>query len=235
MTVAVRHLAVPREHRLITQGQVVNLLADIADVGLVSALLDPTNTPTLSLFDPVDTLLIANADMFRLSKGQYNYEYQTTTANPLGVYTVDIIVRHLTTVARLERVAVFKIIKAISPASIAAETFTYFAIKDQNSNIWYWYVAADNTLNFSPTIPVVTGRTAQAILIDPIPYWLEIQNATPATRYVYPVLSGEVTVSATQPALGTGSVGSPLLMGVSGGNYAITVNVLDEEVTLLAI
>lgn len=229
MTVAIRQLSVPRHHRLITQGQNVNMLAEIADVGLTSVLTDTAHVPTLSLFDPLDAVLVSNGDMTRLSTGVYHYSYQTSSSNPLGIYTANVLARNTVDAARLERIVVFKIVREADTA-LALDTFNYFAIKDQTGAIWYWYIAEDNTVNFSPTIPAVLGKLAEAVVITPIPYWLQLTNAAPATRYLYPYVTGELTVSATVPATGTGLVGSPELQAVSGTTFTLDLNILDEVI-----
>lgn len=225
MTVAIRKLTVPRQMQSIPQGQTVVIITEIADVDITSILLDPINIPVISIYNPVGTIIITDAVMTYLSKGVYKYEYQTTTSDALGLYTVNITAVHINEVARVERVFVFKIIKTTT-----LTTFTYFTIKDQNGVVWYWYIASDNTLTFSATLPSSLGKQAIAIVIATVPSWLEINNPTPALRYVYPSITGEATVSATQPAVGSGNVGSPTVIGIAGGSFKIALNVSDTVI-----
>src|SRR5947207_5477959 len=111
MTVAIRQLRVPREHRLITQGQSVEIIVDVADVGLTSILLDSSSVPVISLYDPNGNSLASDAAMLQLSKGIYSYTYQTSALNALGIYTATLTVVDSSGVARVDNVAVFKIIK----------------------------------------------------------------------------------------------------------------------------
>lgn len=229
MTVAIRKLQVPRHQRLISQGQVVSIIAEIADVGQVSVLIDTAHVPLLSLFDPQNALVLSNGDMVRLSTGLYEYAYQTSALNAVGVYSATIIARDSVTAARLERVVVFKIIDlALTPFPL--DTFSYFAIKDQEGNVWYWYIAEDDTVNFSASVPSILEKIAQEVIIDPVPYWLELMNGNDELRYVYPFITGEYAVSATVPSVGSGHVGSPELKSVSGSMFTIALNSIDEVI-----
>jgi hypothetical protein len=230
MTIAIRQLTVPRHNRLIFNGQVVNIIATIADVGLTSTLLTAGVAPTISLYGPDDSLLVDNADMEQISTGVYSYPYQTTYLNGLGVYTASVQARYQSYAARLNRIAVFKII-GIGAIQVI-DTFSYFAIKDQESTTWYWYINEDNTLNFSLSIPERVGKVAVDLDIEPIPYWLEIENPDPTQRYVYPHVSGEFLVSVVEPSVGTGYVGSPVFKGLSPGNFVITLSAADEVLVI---
>lgn len=228
MTIAIRTLTVPREHRVISQGQTVAILATIADVGLQSVLLTPAYVPLISIFDPDDITLIDEAVMTFLSTGIYVYNFETTQAHDLGLYTATVTAVNLSPLnvpeaARLDKVVVFKIIKESDFAA-----FSYLGIKDQNNVVWYWYIAGDNTLASSSTVPVSIGKLAVPLTLVTVPSWLQISNPTPATRYVYPSLAGEPTVTATQPVVGSGNVGSPTFVGLSGGSFTIALNISDE-------
>ena len=211
--------------QLIAQGQTVTIIAEIVDVDVTATLLDPVNVPVISVYNPAGTALVTDAVMTKLSLGVYKYEYQTTSANAAGIYTVSVTVVHIDEVARLERVVAFKIVRSSTLA-----TFNYVAVKDQNGVVWYWYIASDNTLAVSATVPSSLGKQAAAIVIAITPSWLEINNPTPALRYVYPALTGDATVSSTQPTVGSGNVGSPTFIGIAGGSFKIALNVSDEVI-----
>lgn len=225
MTIAIRHLNMPRQHRYIAQGQSVNIIVEVIDAGVQSTLLDPMHIPTLSLFDPNDTQLLNDVEMSYMSKGLYRYTYRTTMSNILGVYTVNVTALNTDDAARLERVSVFKIYRATTLA-----TFTYLIIKDQTGVLWYWFVNTAGELNSVPAIPSSFAKQVSAIPLTPIPSWLQINNPTPAIRYVYPSIAGEVTVTATQPSIGTGNVGSPTFVSVNGISYVISLNISDEVI-----
>ena len=225
MTLAIRKLLIPREHRFIAQGQSVNIVVEIADVELTSVLVNPTSVPVISVYDPSGTALVTEATMTNVGTGKYSYTLQTTTSNPVGDYTATVMAVTGTQVARLERKHVFSIKKATTLI-----TFSYLIIKDQDGVLWYWYVANDNTLAVSSVIPVITGKQALAISLSVVPSWLEINNPTPALRYVYPELTGDATVSAVQPSIGSGNVGSPTFVSAGTGSFKIALNVSDEVI-----
>lgn len=225
MTAAIRELRVPRQHRLVHQGHTVAIIATIADVALTSQLLSSASIPLISIYNPAGTALVSDAPMTFISTGQYIYNFQTTIAMPLGLYTASVIAVNGEEVALLQKIAVFKIVKAS-----ALITFSYLLIQDQTGVLWYWYVAADNTLNSVPAVPVIPGKQPSLIVLATVPHWLQINNPTPAVRYVYPEVTGEVTVTATQPAVGAGVVGSPTFVGVSGSSFVIALNVSDEVI-----
>jgi hypothetical protein len=228
MTIAIRSLTVPREHRLISQGQTVVILATIANVGLSSVLLNPSYVPLISIFDPDNAVLVNEQPMTFLDTGVYLYNFETTQAHEIGVYTATVTTINLNLLnepesARLDKVVVFKIIK-----SSDFTAFTYFAIKDQDNVVWYWYVAADNTLASSATVPSSVGKLAVPVVLSVVPSWLQITDPSATIMYVYPSLAGEPSVTATQPVVGSGNVGSPTLIGISGGSFVIALNIVDE-------
>lgn len=228
MTIAIRNLTVPREHRLISQGQTVAILATIANVGLQSVLLSSAYVPLISIFSPTDVTLVDEQPMTALSTGLYLYNFETTQAHALGVYTATVTAINLNLdgepeAARLDKVVVFKIIKASDFTS-----FTYFAIKDQSNVVWYWYIAGDNTLTSSSGVPSSIGKLAVPLVFATVPSWLQINNPAAAIRYVYPSVAGEPTVTDTQPPVGSGNVGSPTLLAVNGGSFVIALNIIDE-------
>ena len=225
MSIIIRKLIVPRHQRLIPQGQSVTIMAEVADAGLTSVLADPTNVPLLSVFNPSGVALVTDTSMTRVSLGLFSYIFPTTASNPIGVYTINVTVVHNTSVARLERVTAFVVKKTTTLA-----TFTYLVIADQTDVLWYWFIAADNTLNSLPAIPVVLDKQSLSIPLLTVPRWLQINNASAAIRYVYPAIDGTVTVSATQPSVGSGNLGSPTFASVNGGNIQLGLNVSDEVI-----
>ena len=225
MTLAIRKLIVPREHRLIAQGQSVQIVVEITDVQLTSVLVNLTSAPVISVYDPSGTALVTEAVMSNIITGKYGYSLQTTAANPVGDYTATVMAFTGTQVARLERKHLFSVKKTTTLI-----TFSYLIIKDQDAVLWYWYVANDNTLAVSSAVPVITGKQALAVVLAVTPSWLEINNPTPTLRYVYPALTGEATVSASQPANGSGNVDSPTLVSAGTGSFKIALNVSDEVI-----
>lgn len=227
MTVAIHQLAVPRQMRLVHQGQAVVIIVEIIDAHVTAALFDPTHIPTISIYNPLGIQIVSNEVMVQSSLGVYKYVYQTTMLDPLGLYTVSIIAVDLDEVAIIERVVAFKIIRG---DGTAFPIFTYFGIKDQDNVVWYWHIASDNTMAFSSNRPSWPGRRAVEIDVVGIPSWLEINNPSLALRYVYPVLSGEFAVTDTQPLNGFGYVGSPTFVSISGGSFTIALNASEEVI-----
>ena len=225
MSITIRKLIVPRHQRIIAQGQSVTLIAEIADVTVTSILTDPANVPLVSIFNPSGTALVTDTSMSRLSLGLFSYTFPTAALHPVGAYTISVTVVHDTSVARLERVTAFVIKKTTTLAA-----FTYLIMQDQTGVLWYWFIAVDNTLNSLPAIPVVLGKQALSIPLLTVPRWLQINNASAAIRYVYPAIDGTVTVSDTQPAVGSGNLGSPTFAAVNGGNIQLGLNVSDEVI-----
>lgn len=225
MTLAIRSIAVPRQHRQIAQGQSVDIYAYISDVGLTDILVNPMDTPLITLYAPDGTVLVSDADMVNNGVGVWHYVYQTTMASALGIYTATIKAIDDSDVAVTDKRMVFKVRYATALAS-----FTYFAIQDQTGVVWYWYVNNSNELTVSATVPSILGKQAVLIVQGTVPRWLEVNNPTPALRYIYPDVTGDALVSATQPPVGTGRVGSPTVVADSGGSYVLSLNVSDEVI-----
>lgn len=223
--IAIRKMQVSRQHRHIAQGTTVDILVYVSMVGVTDVLYDPMYVPVITIYDPSGTVLVTDAAMTQLSTGLYRYRYPTTTELSLGLYTAVVKAIDDTEIAITEKRQVFKLAVVTTLA-----TFTYLVIKDQDNALWYWYIASDNTLAVSSAIPAIAGKQALAISLPVVPSWLEINNPTPALRYVYPELTGDATVTAVQPAVGSGNVESPTLVGVGTGSFKIALNVSDEVI-----
>jgi hypothetical protein len=107
-------------------------------------------------------------------------------------------------------------------------SFTYFAIRDQSGEVWFWWVAADRTQHWDTEPPTSIIRHPIDLDLDPIPYWLEVQATSGATYYIYPTLLGEPTAEPTAPPVGPGRVGSPTLRGIAPGNWKIVATPIGE-------
>lgn len=221
--IAIRDITIPRQGRQIAQGQTVDIIASIVSTQLVASLYDPLYTPLITLYNPSGTALVTDADMTKLSTGLYLYRYQTGMASPLGIYTVSVKAIDTGQVAITEQRSVFKVVVATT-----LPTFTYFAIKDQDAAVWYWYITNSGELDSIVAIPSFLGKQATLIVQGTVPSWLEINNPTPELRYVYPDLAGSPTISASQPSVGTGRVGSPTVAAINGTSYVLALNVSDE-------
>lgn len=228
MTIAIRSMEVAREHRRVAQGQSITVYTTIADVGLTSVLMNPVYTPLITVYGPDGAILVSDDDMVNVSVGVWSYTYQTTAASTLGLYTVSVKAIDIAQVAITEKRQVFKVVSATTLA-----TFTYFAIKDQSGVVWYWYITNDVVLDSVAVVPSFLGKQAAIIAQDTIPSWLEVDNPTPELRYVYPDVTGEPTVSASQPSVGSGRVDSPTVIAITGGLYIIALNVSDEIILTL--
>ena len=228
MTVAIRSMEVAREHRQVVQGQTVTIYAKIANVSLTSVLYNPVYTPLITVYAPDGTILVNDVNMINVSVGVWSYTYQTTVDSTLGLYRVSVKAIDIGQVAITEKRQVFKVV-----ATTTLATFTYFAIQDQDAVVWYWYVTNDNVLDIIAGIPSFLGKQATLIVQGTVPSWLEVDNPTPALRYIYPDVTGEPTLSASQPSVGSGRVGSPTVVAISGSSYVISLNVSDEIILTL--
>lgn len=223
MSITVRKLIIPRHQRIISQGQSVTVIAEIADVAITSILTDPTNVPLVSIFNPSGTALVTDIPMVRTSLGLFSYVFPTTTAYPVGAYTANITVVHFTSVARIEKATAFVIKRTTTLA-----TFTYLTIQNQSGVLWYWYIAEDYTIKSLPAAPNVLGKQSLVIAQSVTPSWLQINNGIGEVRYVYPAVDGAPSVAAVQPPIGSAYIGSPTITAVSGGDFNIALNIIDE-------
>ena len=99
--------------------------------------------------------------------------------------------------------------------------FDYFAIQDQTGVVWYWWVDGGGNLEWALAPPASATRTAQELVLSPIPSWL--QSSAPL-RYVFPLpLTGAPELSDVAPAVGTGYAGSPTVRGHGSGLWQIPV------------
>ena len=114
-------------------------------------------------------------------------------------------------------------------------SFDYFAIKDQNNVVWYWWVNRAGEVDWSLTPPALSTRSPVDLGLSPIPSWLQVLNPAGQTRYIFPqITTGEPDVSTTQPANGTGYLGSPTVRGQGIGSYTFGVP-LTREVLVIPV
>jgi hypothetical protein len=222
MSVAIRQIDVPRQHRHITQGQAVQLSIEILDTSSTPSLLDPTMTPVVSLFNPDDDAIFVEEPMTNISTGRYRKTYQTTHNDALGLYKATFHVEHQDEFARIDHITVFKITKTSTFPS-----YSYFVMEDQSGGDWYIYLDRNAELHIVPALPSNTFQVA--VLATATTYgWLEIDDESGTTMYAYPNVMGELIVVSEAPALGTGSVGSPTLTIITGDTYILSLDALHE-------
>lgn len=129
-----RQIMVSRHHRFIHQWQAVKIVIELVESTQGSTenetwFVMPTGIfPLIKIYDPLGVELFTYSNMIYVSDGHYQFTYQTTDLNPLGVYTATIIavkenisLPDNSEYARLEKIPVFKIIKeAEMPAGYVA-------------------------------------------------------------------------------------------------------------------
>lgn len=72
--------------KIIRQGNTIFIEYEVRDLRTVDEpLVDPSSL-LLHLTDPEGTVVLDNVAMTRRSLGRYEYEYQTTTASPVGIW-----------------------------------------------------------------------------------------------------------------------------------------------------
>ncbi len=226
MTIAIRQIIVPREHRYIAQGQAVRMSAQIIDQTDIGILLTPSEVPLISLYDPLSMRLINDVDMTFVSKGLYTYTYQTLSTSPLGVYTANFTALHASTYARIERISVFKITKGSLFSS-----FTYFGLQDQTGVVWYYHDLVSGSLQSSLTIPSYPLKTAVS-LSTTVPSWVAILNLSGQQRYIYPLVDGTLAVTSTQPPIGFGYTSVVQMVSLNGLTFQWSLDLTENIVFL---
>jgi hypothetical protein len=232
MTVAIRALTVPRMHRRVYQGQSVNIMATIEDAGVTTPLLDIPDPPTIHVFNPSDVKIVDSKVMTRIATAIFMQTVQTAN-QPLGVYTASVIAHYGADIAVVEKEVVFKIVRTV--LSTELPVFNVLAIKDQSGAIWYWWIAADDTIDWDDQQPVIPGYQGVDISTVFIPFWLQGLNPDAVLRYLYPSLDGAPTVSATQPAVGTGLTTIPSFVGLNLGKVYQPFIAADDTVNVKII
>jgi len=228
MTIAIRKVLVPRFHRKVSQGQSVNIVIELVDAGYSSPLFDPSSIPIIYIYDPLENLVVDAGTMIKVDVGRYSYRFQTDINSVVGIYKCTFNAVNGSDLAIIEKISTFEIILATSLSTLS---FSYLAIKDQNNVVWYWYIDIDNTLNApNPSIPTSLGKVPISVTPIVVPNWLELENPTPEVRYVYPDLDGTVLVSSSEPAVGSGHIGSPTFTSIGGQGFQIDVNISDEVI-----
>lgn len=222
MTLAVRQVQVPREHRRVPTGQAVRMTIQLVDHVTASPLVTAEESPMLSLFNPSGTLLLNDVSMDTVSPGVYSYTYQTTAASPVGLYTANFTALYGGYYARVERIHVFTVVVGSDFADLS-----YLLIKDQTGVIWYWWLLADGSIE-TQLVPPAYAIKENIALNSIIPYWLVIVSDTAATRYVYPDVAGDILVSDTAPAVGPGTSTTYTFVSYGGKSYLLKVDAADN-------
>ena len=115
----------------------------------------------------------------------------------------------------------------------ALTNFDYFAIKDQAGVTWYWWINRAGELDWDNTPPDLGTRIAVNLNLSPIPSWLQVLNPAGQTRYIFPqTLTGAPDVRTTQPPVGTGYIGAPVVRGAGTGTYTLDVPLTREVVVV---
>lgn len=117
----------------------------------------------------------------------------------------------------------------------ALGSFDYLGIKDQSGVTWYWWINRAGELDWSLTPPSIATRVAVDLALSPLPYWFEVLDPEGNSRWIFPTsLTGEPDVMDTEPAVGTGQVGSPEFRGQGLGRYFLDVP-LSYEVRVASV
>ncbi len=216
MNIAFKSIKVPRYQQLIHTGQVVNMDVEIIGVNDGYSQLTDASLVSLTLYNPLGVKLMTESPLERIDLGIFRTFYQTRPSSVKGVYTGTFSARLGDVYARLDKVAVFKVVKNSS-----FETFTYLAINDQLGTTWYWWIDDSESLVANPEIPDFINLLAAPISGNP--YWIEIGG-----KFIYPQLDGTPDVVLSQPAVGTGVNSSPVFIGTNITDYGLTVNQANE-------
>ncbi len=221
--------AVPmaRESKAVSVGQTVTIGVEIKDSGTpgLLTLLDPTEIPTVTIFNPAGTAIVTDGVMSSISTGKYAYYHQTLPADAVGQYTATFNAINVNEAARLEKVGIFTVL-----STGAFSTFTFFRIKDQTAQVFYWWVDLADTLDNSLTSPTHVSKLPVDADSSFVPEFIQVVATGGATRFVFPDITGAPTVASSAPGAGAGRVGSPTLIGISGNSWLIGVNAIDEVI-----
>lgn len=107
--------------------------------------------------------------------------------------------------------------------------YDYFQMKDQSGVAWYWWVTKSHDLDWGLSPRTYSHRRPRELVLTPVPSWLVLVDNTAVTRYAYPIiLTGEIQIVDSPPAVGTGYAGSPRVQGMDLHFFAFFVNMVRE-------
>ena len=224
MGIAFRKIILPELNQHISTGVSVTVQAQIVRVGSPDVLVLTSQIPLITLYTPANVALITDQTMTPVSVGLYQYVYRLPASAALGVYRGSFTAVHEDSVAHIEKVTLWR---AVIQADFT--DVTYNAIRDQAGNIWYWYVDNAGQLVISATVPTFIVKDAVA-LNTVIPYWVALTNSLMQTRYVYPDVLGQLVVSNSQPAVGSGVVGTYTWTAENTSRYEMSVDITDQTI-----
>lgn len=224
MAIAFRRIITPPFHRIVFTGQSVTVLAETIDASYNAVLLDTTQPPVISIFDPLGVQVRTDVDMVRQRKAVYAYTYHIPFDSPLGVYTANFTAISNEERARLHRIVVWKVILGGT-----ASPFSYLVIRDQTHVPWYWYINTANQLTISADIPTHPFREGIPLSDDDI-YWIETRNSENDIRYIRPNVTGVGQVVSVLPPVGQGVDEQLVFIGENGGDYILSLNITNQIV-----
>jgi len=224
---AITSVPMPRESKNISLGQTVAIGATIKDIGIpgIKTLLNTTEVPTVSIFNPSGIAIVTDGVMSNISTGIYAFYHQTDTGDPLGQYTGTFNAVNLTEAARLEKVGIFTLI------SVGAfSSFSFFRIKDQTAQVFFWWIDLADTLANASAQPTHPSKLPVDVDTTFVPEFIQVVATGGATRFVFPDITGVPTVSSSAPGGGAGRIGSPTFTSISSNKFVIGVNAIDEVI-----
>lgn len=217
MSIAVRQVITPSDQWKVATGQIVTFFIQIVNTGIPTVLHPSANAPLVTLYNKLGAIVAESIEGIAVSTGLFKATFQVLREHIRGPYFASIIVEANGEYARVEKALVFTV-TTISDFL----TLSYQGIRDQEGNIWYWYIDNASEIVPSQTAPSFPIKVNSALPGQP--YWFEIENDVGETRYLHPELDGTITVGLTEPDIGEGLEGSPIFVGYSGESYILKID-----------
>ncbi len=94
-----------------------------------------------------------------------------------------------------------------SKLATTATGFEYFALRDVDNVIWYFWIDIAGQLTRDTTPPSFPPLTAISIVLDPIPYWFLTTDSLGGVWYLFPDTLGQLSIDISAPVgAGAGAI-----------------------------
>lgn len=219
-------VAIQDNHLLVFRGSTVTFGIEVRNNGVwqPQKLVDLTETPTVTLFNPLNEVIVDSQEMARLTVGRYAFQYKTKHTDEVGLWTARFGLVYGDTVHVQDNIGIF----LLREATFA--TFTYLPITDPEGSVWFIWIDQASQMNVTKTLPdilrVGVPLTSEAVA------WQRVNSASGDHRWVDITVTGQLMVEFFEPITTPGTNEDLVYVATDGRMYYLFVMLSEQLVPI---